>query len=100
MAQCPPQVGILSGTFFLDIAQNGLKLMDIKSKKQHLFWPYNGIRRFGLIKERKRFLFEAGRRCEKGPGVYVFQAINFEKIYDETLKMSKKMATSKYEKYK
>ena len=46
MVQCPPQVGILSGTFFLDTAQTGLKLMDIKTKKQHLFWPYTGIRRF------------------------------------------------------
>ena len=90
MVQCPPQVGILSGTFLLDIAQTGLKLMDIKTKKKHLFWPYNGIRRFGLNKERKRFLFEAGRRCEKGPGIYVFQANNPEKIYEETLKMSKK----------
>ena len=89
MVECPPQVSIQKGTFIIDIALNGLRLLDIKTEIQHMFWPFNGIRRFGLQKERGRFLFEAGRRCEKGPGVYAFQSDNPETIYTGTMKKSK-----------
>ena len=86
--QSPSEVGILSGNFYLHIMQDGIKLLT-KNKARSLFWPFNGIRRFGKQDNSSCFSIEAGRRCESGPGEFVFKSEFPHEIYKQVLKMSK-----------
>lgn len=85
IVRCPLKAGVQFGDYCLEIADDRLKLLDISSDKQYLCWPYNAIRRFGMIKNKTQFCFEAGRRCESGEGQFVFNTDFAEKIYQSSL---------------
>ncbi|KAK0139415.1 Docking protein 1 [Merluccius polli] len=60
----------LTGPYWLKAEQEALVLKDPKTKRGVLLWPYKLLRRYG--RDRVMFSFEAGRRCESGPGKFTF----------------------------
>lgn len=89
VVESPSEVGILSGKLYLQIAQDGIRLLT-KYKTSGLYWPFCSIRRFGRQKNKACFYIEAGRRCESGPGYFVFKSERFyEQIYEKALTLSK-----------
>ncbi|XP_056612028.1 docking protein 1b [Triplophysa dalaica] len=61
----------LSGNYWLKANLDSLILKEPKTKKDLLVWPYKLLRRYG--RDRVMFSFEAGRRCESGPGNFTFE---------------------------
>ncbi|KAI7813927.1 docking protein 1b [Triplophysa rosa] len=61
----------LSGNYWLRANLDSLILKEPKTKKDLLVWPYKLLRRYG--RDRVMFSFEAGRRCESGPGNFTFE---------------------------
>lgn len=45
-----------------------------------IIWPIDLIRRFGG--SNKKFIFEAGRRCRTGEGIYIFETISNDESFD------------------
>ena len=43
-------------------------------------WPLKSLRRYGLDAE--HFTFEAGRRCQTGPGVYAFKCSRAQQLFE------------------
>ncbi|KAJ8268770.1 hypothetical protein COCON_G00113770 [Conger conger] len=56
----------LQGAYWLKADSDSLILKDPKSKRSLLVWPYKLLRRYG--RDKVMFSFEAGRRCDSGPG--------------------------------
>ncbi|XP_012676122.2 docking protein 1b [Clupea harengus] len=61
----------LIGSYWLKADGESLILKDPKSKRNLLMWPYKLLRRYG--RDRVMFSFEAGRRCDSGPGNFTFE---------------------------
>ncbi|XP_030636599.1 docking protein 1b [Chanos chanos] len=69
----------LLGNYFLKADGDSLILKDPKTKKDLLVWPYKLLRRYG--RDRVMFSFEAGRRCESGPGNFTFETKQGNEIF-------------------
>ncbi|KAL0969936.1 hypothetical protein UPYG_G00234770 [Umbra pygmaea] len=69
----------LSGTYWLKADNESLKLKASKSKKNVLVWPYKLLRRYG--RDKVMFSFEAGRRCDSGPGNFTFETKQGNEIF-------------------
>ncbi|XP_063042335.1 docking protein 1b isoform X2 [Engraulis encrasicolus] len=69
----------LMGSYWLKADGETLILKDPKSKKNLLVWPYKLLRRYG--RDRVMFSFEAGRRCESGPGNFTFETKQGNEIF-------------------
>lgn len=46
--------------------------------EQQIKWPLNGVRRYGYYKD--IFLFESGRRCDTGEGLYAFKCSKAKRL--------------------
>ncbi|KAK3546686.1 hypothetical protein QTP70_031383 [Hemibagrus guttatus] len=69
----------LLGNYWLKADGESLILKDPKMKKNLLVWPYKLLRRYG--RDRAMFSFEAGRRCESGPGNFTFDTKQGNEIF-------------------
>ncbi|XP_069488621.1 docking protein 1 [Ambystoma mexicanum] len=61
----------LHGPYALKAGQDGLILKDARTKQALFNWPYKLLRRYG--RDKVMFSFEAGRRCDSGPGNFTFE---------------------------
>ena len=83
------------------IAKGSLKIsvtdVVFSSKTLSLQWPLNGIREYGFHDtEQDLFLFEAGRRCPNGEGLYAFRCRHPQAIYTEFDKAIEKALAKAY----
>ncbi|KAG7330302.1 hypothetical protein KOW79_006524 [Hemibagrus wyckioides] len=69
----------LLGNYWLKADGESLILKDPKTKKNLLVWPHKLLRRYG--RDRAMFSFEAGRRCESGPGNFTFDTKQGNEIF-------------------
>ncbi|XP_053714950.1 docking protein 1b [Synchiropus splendidus] len=69
----------LAGNYCLKADKDALILKDPKTKKNVLVWPYKLLRRYG--RDRVMFSFEAGRRCDSGPGSFTFDTKQGNEIF-------------------
>ncbi|XP_066488416.1 docking protein 1 isoform X2 [Tiliqua scincoides] len=69
----------LQGTYVLKASCNSLVLEDPHSKQPLYTWPYRLLRRYG--RDKVMFSFEAGRRCESGPGNFTFETRQGNEIF-------------------
>ncbi|XP_072368117.1 uncharacterized protein [Scyliorhinus torazame] len=69
----------LQGTYLLIPGKDSLILKDSTTKQDVCKWPYQYLRRYG--KDQTTFTFEAGRRCDSGPGHFVFNTREVREIF-------------------
>ncbi|XP_026998542.2 docking protein 1b [Tachysurus fulvidraco] len=69
----------LLGNYWLKADGESLILKEPMMKKNLLVWPYKLLRRYG--RDRVMFSFEAGRRCESGPGNFTFDTKQGNEIF-------------------
>ncbi|XP_004079823.1 docking protein 1 [Oryzias latipes] len=83
----------LSGNYWLKAESDVLILKEPKTKRRVLVWPYKLLRRYG--RDRVMFSFEAGRRCESGPGNFTFdtkQGNDIFTVVDQAIQSQKALA--------
>ncbi|XP_051993796.1 docking protein 2-like isoform X2 [Xyrauchen texanus] len=68
----------LKGQYWLQAGEDILVLQDLGTRKTVLEWPYKLLRRYG--RDKMLFSIEAGRRCESGPGTFIFETSQSEEI--------------------
>ncbi|XP_015266741.1 PREDICTED: LOW QUALITY PROTEIN: docking protein 1 [Gekko japonicus] len=69
----------LHGAYVLKASRDGLVLQDPHSRQPLYAWPYRLLRRYG--RDKVMFSFEAGRRCESGPGNFTFETKQGNEIF-------------------
>ncbi|XP_078056041.1 docking protein 1b [Mustelus asterias] len=69
----------LHGTYTLKADKENLLLKDAKTNQVLFNWPYKLLRRYG--RDKVMFSFEAGRRCESGPGNFTFETKHGNDIF-------------------
>ncbi|XP_034990439.2 docking protein 1 isoform X1 [Zootoca vivipara] len=69
----------LQGVYVLKASGEGLVLGDPHSNQPLFTWPYRLLRRYG--RDKVMFSFEAGRRCESGPGNFTFETKQGNEIF-------------------
>ncbi|KAM3623494.1 uncharacterized protein V6R79_011956 [Siganus canaliculatus] len=69
----------LQGSYWLQVGQEALLLKDTHEKNVVQEWPYELLRRYG--KDKLTFTIEAGRRCNCGPGSFIFETLQADKIF-------------------
>ncbi|KAM6908872.1 docking protein 1b [Xenentodon cancila] len=83
----------LTGNYWLKAESDILVLKEPKMKKKVLVWPYKLLRRYG--RDRVMFSFEAGRRCDSGPGNFTFETKQGNEIFtlvDQAIQSQKALA--------
>ncbi|KAK6323480.1 hypothetical protein J4Q44_G00058190 [Coregonus suidteri] len=87
----------LLGTYWLKADNDSLILKESKTKSILLVWPYKLLRRYG--RDRVMFSFEAGRRCESGPGNFTFETKQGNEIFliaEQAIQSQKALAEERY----
>ncbi|XP_034020688.1 docking protein 1b [Thalassophryne amazonica] len=87
----------LSGNYWLKAEGDVLILKDPKTKRNILVWPYKLLRRYG--RDRVMFSFEAGRRCDSGPGNFTFDTKQGNEIFqlvDQAIQSQKALAEERH----
>ncbi|NXO71655.1 DOK1 protein, partial [Phainopepla nitens] len=69
----------LRGTYVLKAERDSLVLKDPRTDKILYVWPYRLLRRYG--RDKVMFSFEAGRRCDSGPGNFTFETKQGNEIF-------------------
>ncbi|XP_054846211.1 docking protein 1 [Eublepharis macularius] len=69
----------LHGVYVLKASRDSLVLRDPHSGQPLHTWPYRLLRRYG--RDKVMFSFEAGRRCESGPGNFTFETKQGNEIF-------------------
>ncbi|XP_062991299.1 docking protein 1 [Elgaria multicarinata webbii] len=69
----------LQGVYVLKASRDSLILGDPHSNLPLFTWPYRLLRRYG--RDKVMFSFEAGRRCESGPGNFTFETKQGNEIF-------------------
>ncbi|XP_048399496.1 uncharacterized protein LOC125458335 isoform X2 [Stegostoma tigrinum] len=69
----------LHGTYVLIPGKDSLILKDPRTKQDVYKWPYNYLRRYGI--DQATFTFEAGRRCDSGQGLFLFETKAVKEIF-------------------
>ncbi|XP_078410924.1 docking protein 1b [Cetorhinus maximus] len=69
----------LHGTYILKADKENLLLKDTKTNQVLFNWPYKLLRRYG--RDKVMFSFEAGRRCDSGPGNFTFETKHGNDIF-------------------
>ncbi|XP_064360016.1 docking protein 1 isoform X2 [Dromaius novaehollandiae] len=69
----------LRGTYVLKAERDSLVLQDPQTKETLYVWPYRLLRRYG--RDKVMFSFEAGRRCDSGPGNFTFETKQGNEIF-------------------
>ncbi|KAM8898147.1 docking protein 1b [Spinachia spinachia] len=83
----------LAGSYWLKAENDTLILKEPKTKRNILVWPYKLLRRYG--RDRVMFSFEAGRRCDSGPGNFTFDTKQGNEIFvlvDQAIQSQKVLA--------
>ncbi|XP_037336568.2 docking protein 1b isoform X1 [Pungitius pungitius] len=83
----------LAGSYWLKAESDTLILKEPKTKRNILVWPYKLLRRYG--RDRLMFSFEAGRRCDSGPGNFTFETKQGNEIFtlvDQAIQSQKVLA--------
>ncbi|XP_032818937.1 docking protein 1-like isoform X2 [Petromyzon marinus] len=70
----------LQGKYILKVNQERLELMDQNTRIVLQSWALDSLRRYG--KDQKMFTFEAGRRCQTGPGNFIFETTQGKEIFN------------------
>lgn len=84
----------LQGSYWLQVGQEALLLRETQ-KNIVREWPYELLRRYG--KDKLALTIEAGRRCDSGPGTFIFETQQAEKIFSliqSTIKRKTSTVTS------
>ncbi|XP_017318395.1 docking protein 2 [Ictalurus punctatus] len=68
----------LQGTYWLQIGEDMLMLKGTDSKQRVMEWPYKLLRRYGG--DKMTFSIEAGRRCDSGPGTFIYETKQGDEI--------------------
>ncbi|XP_042368028.1 docking protein 1b [Plectropomus leopardus] len=87
----------LAGSYWLKAENDVLILKDPKTKRNVLVWPYKLLRRYG--RDRVMFSFEAGRRCDSGPGNFTFETKQGNEIFtlvDQAIQSQKVLAEERH----
>ncbi|XP_008285104.1 docking protein 1b [Stegastes partitus] len=87
----------LAGNYWLKAENDILILKEPKTKRNILVWPYKLLRRYG--RDRVMFSFEAGRRCDSGPGNFTFetkQGNEIFKLVDQAIQSQKALAEERH----
>ncbi|XP_069833149.1 docking protein 1 isoform X2 [Dendropsophus ebraccatus] len=71
----------LRGTYILRAEADCLILKDPNTKEVLYSWPYKLLRRYG--RDKVMFSFEAGRRCQSGPGNFTFETSQGHEIFQK-----------------
>ncbi|KAM4050575.1 docking protein 1 isoform 2-T2 [Anomaloglossus baeobatrachus] len=71
----------LRGTYLLRVETDCLILKDPSTKDALYSWPYKLLRRYG--RDKVMFSFEAGRRCQSGPGNFTFETSQGHEIFQK-----------------
>ncbi|XP_058890778.1 docking protein 1-like isoform X2 [Acipenser ruthenus] len=69
----------LQGSYCLKADKESLLLKEPKTKQTLFAWPYKLLRRYG--RDKVMFSFEAGRRCDSGPGNFTFETKQGNEIF-------------------
>ncbi|XP_063257419.1 docking protein 1 [Prinia subflava] len=69
----------LRGTYVLKAERDSLVLKDPRTDRILYVWPYRLLRRYGH--DKVMFSFEAGRRCDSGPGNFTFETKQGNEIF-------------------
>ncbi|NWR45705.1 DOK1 protein, partial [Regulus satrapa] len=69
----------LRGTYVLKAERDSLVLKDPRTDGILYVWPYRLLRRYG--RDKVMFSFEAGRRCDSGPGNFTFETKQGNEIF-------------------
>ncbi|NXG76112.1 DOK1 protein, partial [Baryphthengus martii] len=69
----------LRGTYVLKAERDSLVLKDPRRNEILYIWPYRLLRRYG--RDKVMFSFEAGRRCDSGPGNFTFETKQGNEIF-------------------
>ncbi|NXL87642.1 DOK1 protein, partial [Alectura lathami] len=69
----------LHGTYILKAERDSLILKDPRTNETLYVWPYRLLRRYG--RDKVMFSFEAGRRCDSGPGNFTFETKQGNEIF-------------------
>ncbi|XP_008638116.2 PREDICTED: docking protein 1, partial [Corvus brachyrhynchos] len=69
----------LRGTYVLKAERDSLVLKDPRTDRILYVWPYRLLRRYG--RDKVMFSFEAGRRCDSGPGNFTFETKQGNEIF-------------------
>ncbi|XP_041048775.1 docking protein 3-like isoform X2 [Carcharodon carcharias] len=69
----------LHGTYLLIAGKDSLILKDPKTKQDVYKWPYQYLRRYGM--DQTTLTFEAGRRCDSGEGLFLFNTKGVREIF-------------------
>lgn len=83
----------LSGGYWLKAESDGLILKEPSTRRKVQVWPYKLLRRYG--RDRVMFSFEAGRRCDSGPGNFTFDTKQGNEIFslvDQAIQSQKALA--------
>ncbi|KAM9426507.1 docking protein 1b [Pholidichthys leucotaenia] len=87
----------LAGNYWLKAESDVLILKEPKTKRDVLVWPYKLLRRYG--RDRMMFSFEAGRRCDSGPGTFTFETKQGNEIFilvDQAIQSQKALAEERH----
>ncbi|XP_071393286.1 docking protein 1b [Centroberyx affinis] len=87
----------LSASYWLKADSDVLILKDPKTKRNVLVWPYKLLRRYG--RDRVMFSFEAGRRCDSGPGSFTFETKQGNEIFqlvEQAIQSQKALAEERH----
>nr|XP_014428774.1 docking protein 1 [Pelodiscus sinensis] len=69
----------LHGAYVLKAEQDSLILKEPRTQETLYTWPYRLLRRYG--RDKVMFSFEAGRRCDSGPGNFTFETKQGNEIF-------------------
>ncbi|NXL52432.1 DOK1 protein, partial [Podilymbus podiceps] len=69
----------LRGAYVLKAERDSLVLKDPRTNEILYVWPYRLLRRYG--RDKVMFSFEAGRRCNSGPGNFTFETKQGNEIF-------------------
>uniref|UniRef100_A0A8B9ZY92 Docking protein 1 n=1 Tax=Anas zonorhyncha TaxID=75864 RepID=A0A8B9ZY92_9AVES len=69
----------LRGAYVLKAERDSLVLKDPRTNETLYVWPYRLLRRYG--RDKVMFSFEAGRRCDSGPGNFTFETKQGNEIF-------------------
>uniref|UniRef100_A0A6G1SQ44 Fibroblast growth factor receptor substrate 2 n=1 Tax=Aceria tosichella TaxID=561515 RepID=A0A6G1SQ44_9ACAR len=75
-----------------DISRGQLHVTDdaivyLMTNKAPISWPLDCIRRYGCIDSGKKLIFEAGRKCSTGQGIYAFRLSRARECVDRLNEM-------------